>query len=83
MDDSNLREQGQGDDNTGAGVDAPVENQAIDQEYSIIDETMNLSTVRDRTQSKSKQYNILQPVYPSESEQPRPSRSKRAQRGAS
>ena len=35
-------------------VDAPVENQATDQEDSIIDETLDSSTVKDRTRSKSK-----------------------------
>ena len=54
MDDSNLCEQGQEDDNT--RLDAPVDNQATDQEDSIIDETLDLSTVKDRTRSKSKEY---------------------------
>ncbi len=52
MDGSNMCEQGQEDGDT--GVDAPVENQATDQEDSIIDETLNLTTVRDCTRSKSK-----------------------------
>ncbi len=52
MDDSNLCEQSQEDDDT--GVDVPVENQMIEQEDSIIDETLDLSTVKDRTWSKSK-----------------------------
>ncbi len=47
MDDSNLCEQGQEDDDT--RDDAPVENQATDQEDSIIDETLDLSTVKGRT----------------------------------
>ncbi len=83
MDDSNLCEQGQEEDDT--GVAAPVENQAIDQEDSIIYETMDLSTVKDRTLSKSKKYFIPTSISPpdSEDEQPRPSRRKRAQRGAS
>jgi hypothetical protein len=83
MDDSNFCEQSQEDDIT--GVDAPVENQTIDQEDSIIDEMLNLSTVRDRTPSKSKKCNIPQPIYPSESEdeQPQLSLRKKAQRGAS
>ena len=52
MDDSNVCEQDHEDDET--GVNAPVENQTTDQEDSIIDETLNLSTVRDSTRSKSK-----------------------------
>ena len=52
MDDSNMCEQDNEDDDT--GVDAPIENQTTDQEDSIIDETLNLSTLRDRTRSKSK-----------------------------
>ncbi len=65
--------------------DAPLENQVTDQEDSIIDETLDISTVKDITQSKSKKYNILQPIIPSDSEdeQPRPSRRKKSQRGAS
>ncbi len=83
MDDSNMCEQGQEDDDT--GVDAPVENQATDQEDSIIDETLNLSTVRDRTRSKSKKYVIPEPLIPpnSDDEQPWSSRRKKTQRGAS
>jgi hypothetical protein len=42
MDDPNLREQGHEDDDT--GVEEPVENQATDQEDSIIDETLDPST---------------------------------------
>jgi hypothetical protein len=51
----------------------------------MIDETLNLSTVKDRTRSKSKKYNIQQAKWPpdSEDEEPRPSRHKRSQRGAS
>ena len=83
MDDSNLCEQGQEDDDT--RVDAPMEDQATDQEDSIIDETLDLSTVKDRTRSKSKKYVIPSSISPpdSEDEQPRPSRSKRFQCGAS
>jgi hypothetical protein len=86
MDDSNLCEQGQEDDHN--WVDAPVEileNQATFQEDSIIDETLDLSTVKDCTLSKSKKYVIPTSISPpySEDEQPRPSRRKRAQRGAS
>ncbi len=83
MDDSNICEQCQvQDDDT--RVDAPVDDQVTDQEDSIIDETLDISTVKDRTWSKSKKYNILQAISPSDSEdeQPRPSRRKRAQRGA-
>ncbi len=79
MDDSNMCEQGQEDDNT--GVDAPVENQTTDQEDSIIDETLNLSTVRDSTYSKSKNLVIPTAYIPPDSDdkQPRPSRSKQTQ----
>ncbi len=82
MDDSNLCEQSQEDD---TGVDAPVENQATDQEGSIIDETLDLSTIKDRTRSKSKKYVIPTALSPpdSEDEQPRPSLRKKTQRGAS
>ncbi len=59
-------EQGQEDDYT--VVDAPVENETTDQEDSIIDETLNLSTVRDRTRSKSKKYVIPEPLIPTESD---------------
>ncbi len=83
MDASNTCEQCHEEDDTRA--DAPVEHQATDQEGSIIDETLNLSTVKDRTRSKSKKYGIQSPIVPndSEDEMPRPSRRKRAQRGAS
>ena len=83
MDDSNMCEQDHEDDDT--GVDAPVENQTTDQEDSIIDETLNLSTVRDRTRSKSKKLVIPTALIPpdSDDEQPRPSRRKKTQRGAS
>ncbi len=54
--------------------------QASDQEDSIIDETPDLSTVRDRIWSKSKRYNIPQVISPSDSEDeiPRSLRLKRA-----
>ncbi len=76
MDDSNLFEQGQEDADTRA--EAPFENQATDQEDSIIDETLDLSTVKDSTRSKSKKYVIPTSISPpdSEDEQPRPSCSK-------
>ncbi len=79
MDDSNTCEQGQVEDND-TRVDEPFEHQATDQEDSIINETLNISTVKDRTRSKSKKYNIPQPINPpeSEDEQPQPSRSKRS-----
>ena len=50
------------------GVDAPVENQATDQEDSIIDETLDLSTVRDRTRSKSMKYVLPPSIVPDDSE---------------
>jgi hypothetical protein len=62
---SNMCEQDQENDDT--GVDALVENQATVQEDSIIDETLNLSTVRDCTRSKSKKYvsqNLSSPLIP-------------------
>ncbi len=73
MDDFNMCEQGQEDNDT--GVDSPVENQ----EDSIKDETMNLSTVRDSTRSKSKKSIISTALIPpdSDDEQPRPSRRKK------
>ena len=52
MDDYNICEQGHEDDDTGA--DAPVENQATDQEDSIIDETLDFSTVRHWTLVQSR-----------------------------
>ncbi len=39
-------------------VDEPFEDQASNQEDPIIGETLNLSTVKGRTWSKSKKYNI-------------------------
>ena len=83
MDDSNMCEQDQEDDDT--GVDAPIENQTTDQEDSIIDETLNLSTVRDRTRSKSKKLVIPTQCIPFDfdDEQPRPSSRKNSQPRAS
>ncbi len=74
--------QGQEDDDT--VVDAPVENQTTDQEDSIVDDTLNLSTVLDSTRSKSKKLDIPTALTLSDSddEQPRPSRRKNTQRGA-
>jgi hypothetical protein len=66
MDDSNLCEQGQEDNDT--RVDAPGENQAADQEESIIDERLDLSTVKARTQSKSKKYVNPSSIVPDDSE---------------
>ena len=66
MDDSNLCEQGQEDDDT--RIVATVEKQAIDQEDSIIDETLNLSTVKDSTWSKSKKYVIPEALIPPDSD---------------
>ncbi len=84
MDDSNTCEQGQVEDND-TWVDESVENQAIDQEDSIIDETLNLSAVKDSARGKSKKYNIPSDLVPSDSEDklPRPIRRKRSKRGAS
>ena len=64
------------------GAEEPVENQATDGDDSIIDETLDLSTVKDRTRSKSKKYNIPSAIISSDSEDemPRPPRRKRAQR---
>ena len=83
MDDSNMCEQDHEDDDT--GVDAPVENQTTDQEDSIINETLNLSTVRDRTRSKSKKLVIPTSYIPfdSDDERPRPSSRKNPQSRAS
>ena len=66
-----------------AGTEESVENQATDGDDSILDETQKLSTVKDRTRSKSKKYNFPTPIYPSDSEgaMSRPSSRKRAQRG--
>ncbi len=59
-------------------------NHVSDPEDSIIDETLKISTVKDRTRSKSKKYNILQAICDSDSEHEifRPPHRKRAQRGS-
>ena len=79
MDDSNMCEQGQEDDDT--VVNASVENQTTDQEDSIVDETLNLSTVLDSTRSKSKK--LVSPTqyipFELDDEQPRPSSRKKTQ----
>ncbi len=67
MDDSNICEQGQVEDDD-TRVDEPVENQATDQEDSIKDETLDLSTVRDRTRSKSMKYVLPPSIVPDDSE---------------
>ncbi len=84
MDDSNTCEQGQVEDND-TRDDEPFENKATDQEESTIGETLNISSVKYCTWSKSKKYNIPQAIYPSDTEdgQPRPFRRKRSQRGES
>ena len=83
MDDSNICEQSQQEDE-GSRAEEPIENQATDGDESIIDETLEISTVKDRTRSKAKKYNILSSIVPSDSEyeMPRPSRRQRAQRGS-
>ena len=83
MDSSNICEQSQGNDGD-SGAEESVENQATDGEESIIDETLDTSTVKDRTRSKSKKYVIPSSLIPSDSEDemPRPSRRRRAQRGS-
>ena len=53
MDESNICEQSRMEDGE-AEAEEPVENQATDGDNSIIDETLDLSTVKDRTRSKSK-----------------------------
>ena len=65
-------------------AEEPVENQATDGDDSIIDETLDISTVKDRTRSKSKKYNIPSAIIPSDSEDkmPCPTRRQRAQRGS-
>ncbi len=67
LDDSNTCEQGQLED-CDTRVDEPfeiqIENQATDQKDSIIGETLNISTVKDRTGGKSKKYNIPQFKFP-------------------
>ena len=48
MDDSNICEQNQQEDED-SGAEEPVEKQATDGDDSIIDETLDISTVKDRT----------------------------------
>jgi hypothetical protein len=43
-----------------------------DGDDSIIDETLDISTVKDHTQSKSKKYNIPSAIIPSDSEDEMP-----------
>ena len=83
MDSSNTCEQSQDNDGD-SGAEEPVENQATDGDESIIDETLDTSTVKDRTRSKSKKYNIPTSLTlsDSEDEMPRPSRRQRAKRGS-
>ena len=83
MHDSNICEQSQIEDKDTRAED-PDENQASDGDDSIIDETLDISAVKDRILSKSKKYNIPQAIYPSESldEMPRPRCRKRVQRGS-
>ena len=83
MDDSNICEQSQQEDED-SRAEEPVENQATDGDDSIIDETLDISTVKDLTRSKSKKYNIPSAIIPSysEDEMPRPSRLQRGQRGS-
>ena len=57
MDNPNTCEQSQAEDGN-SGAEETVENQVTDRDDSIIDETLDISTVKDRTQSKSKKYNI-------------------------
>ena len=66
------------------GAEEPVEHQVIDRDDSIVDETLDISTVKDHTWSKSKKYNIPSAIIPSysEDEMPCPSRRQRAQRGS-
>ena len=69
-----------------AGAEEPVENQASDGDDSIIDETLDISTVKDRTRRKStrKKYIITTEIITSDSEDemPRLPHSKKAQRGS-
>ena len=83
MDSSNTCEQSQDNDGD-SGAEEPVENQATDGDESIIDETLDISTVKDRTRSKSKKYVIPTSLTlsDSEDEMPRPSRRQRAKRGS-
>ena len=77
VDDSHDYEQYQMEhDDTRA--EEPVENQVSEQDASIIDETLELSTVKGRTRSKSKKYMIPDAIRQSDSEDeiPRPPRLK-------
>ena len=82
-DESNICEQSQAGDGD-SGAEEPVENQLTDGDDSIIDETLDISTVKYSTRSKSKKYNIPSAIIPSDSEDemPRPSRRQKAQRGS-
>ena len=75
MDNSNNLEQSQAEDGD-SGAEEPVENQVTDGDDSVIDETLDISTVKDSTWSKSKKYNIPSAIIPSYSkdEMPRPPR---------
>ena len=83
MDSSNTCEQSQDNDGD-SGAEEPVENQATDGDESIIDETLDISTLKDRTRSKSKKYVIPTSLTlsDSEDEMPQPSRRQRAKRGS-
>ena len=83
MHDSNICEQSQQEDE-GSRAEEPIENQATDGDESIIDETLDISIVKDSTRSKSKKYNIPSAIIPSDSEDemPRPTRRQKAQRGS-
>ena len=83
MDDSNICEQSQIEEGD-TRAEEPDEDQALDGDDSIIDEMLDISTVKDRTRSKSKKYNIPTAIIPSYSEDeiPRPPRRKRALRGS-
>ena len=83
MNDSNICEQSQAEDGD-SGAEEPVENQVTGGDDSIIDETLDISTVKDHTLRKSKKNNIPSAIIPSysEDEMPRPSRHQRAQRGS-
>ena len=83
MVDSSICDQSQAEDGE-SGAEEPVENQVTDGDDSIIDETLEISTVKDRARSKSKKYNIPSAIIPSDSEDemPRPTRRQRAQRGS-
>ncbi len=67
MDYSTLCEQNQVEDGD-TRAEEPVVDQVFDQEHSITDETLDLSTLKVRTRSKSTKYNIQQAINPSDSE---------------